>query len=106
MPKYLIKASLRPEGIRGVLKEGGTARRSAVEQTVASIGGKVEAFYYAFGTTDTYTIVDVPSNADMAALAGTIGASGAVEIETVVLLSPAEMDQAAKKKVSYSPPGA
>ncbi len=89
-----------------MLKEGGAARRTAVDQTVASVGGKIGAFYYAFGTTDTYTIVDVPSNADMVALAGTIGASGAVEIETVVLLSPEEIDQAAKKKVSYRPPGA
>ena len=106
MPKYLIKASFTPEGIRGVLKEGGTARRSVVEQSAASIGGKIEAFYFAFGEADTYTIVDLPSNADMAALAATIGATGAVEIETVVLLSPKEVDDAAKKKVSYRPPGA
>ncbi|HSP97280.1 MAG TPA: GYD domain-containing protein [Candidatus Dormibacteraeota bacterium] len=106
MPKYLIKASFTPEAIRGVIKEGGTARRKAVDQSVASLGGKVEAFYFAFGTTDTYTILDLASNADMAALAGTIGASGAVKIETVVLLTPAEIDDAAKKKVSYRPPGA
>lgn len=106
MPKYLMKASFMLEGIRGVLKEGGTARRTAVEQCAASIGGKVEAFYFAFGKTDTYTIIDLPSNADMAALAGTIGATGAVEIETVVLLTPKEVDEATKKKVSYRPPGA
>ena len=106
MPKYLIKASLTPEGIRGVLKEGGTARRTAVEQSAASIGGKIEAFYYAFGTSDTYTIIDLPSNADMAALAAAIGATGAVELETVVLLTPKEIDEAAKKRVSYRPPGA
>jgi uncharacterized protein with GYD domain len=106
MPKYLMKASFTPEGIRGVLKEGGTARRAAVEKSAAGIGGKIEAFYFAFGKTDTYTIIDVTSNADMAALAGTVAASGAVEIETVVLLTPAEIDQAAKKTVSYRPPGA
>ena len=62
--------------------------------------------YFAFGKTDTYTILDVPSNADMAAIGATIGASGAVEIETIVLLTPAEIDQASKKTVSYRPPGA
>jgi hypothetical protein len=29
-----------------------------------------------------------------------------VKIETVVLLTPSEVDVAAKKKVSYRPPGA
>lgn len=106
MPKYLMKASFTTEGIRGVLKDGGSARQTAVEQTAASIGGKVEAFYFAFGASDTYTIIDLPSNADMAALAGTVSAGGAVKIETVVLLTPAEIDAAAKKKVSYRPPGA
>ena len=106
MPKYLIKASFTPEGIKGVLKEGGSARRTAVEQSAASVGGKMEAFYFAFGKTDTYTIIDLPSNADMVAFAGTIGATGAVELETVVLLTPAEVDEAAKKRVSYRPPGA
>jgi uncharacterized protein with GYD domain len=106
MPKYLMKASFTPEGIRGVLKDGGTGRRSAVDQSAASIGGKVEAFYFAFGTTDTYTILDLPSNADMVALAATVAATGAVKIETVVLLTPKEIDEACKKTVSYRPPGA
>lgn len=106
MPKYLMKASFTTEGIKGVLKDGGTARRTAVEQAAASIGGKIEAFYFAFGAADTYTIIDLPSNTDMAALAGTVAASGAVKIETVVLLTPSEVDAAAKKKVSYRPPGA
>ncbi len=106
MPKYLMKASLKPEAIRGVLKGGGTARRNAVEESAASLGGKVEAFYFAFGDTDTYTIIDLPSNADMAALAATIGATGVVAIETVVLLTPKEVDEACKKKVTYHPPRA
>jgi uncharacterized protein with GYD domain len=106
MPKYLMKASFTTEGIKGVLKDGGTSRRTAVDQTAASLGGKIEAFYFAFGTTDTYTIIDLPSNADMAALASNVAASGAVKIETVVLLTPKEIDEASKKKVSYRPPGA
>ncbi len=106
MAKYLMKASFTAEGIRGVFKDGGSARRAVVDQSAASVGGKVEAFYFAFGTADTYTIVDLPSNADMAALAGTVAASGAVKIETVVLLTPKEIDEASKKKVTYRPPGA
>ena len=106
MPKYLLKSSLTAEGIRGVIKEGGTARRRVVDQSAASLGGKIEAFYYAFGAHDTYTIIDLPSNVDAAALAGTVAASGLVKVETVVLLTPEEIDQAAKKKVNYRAPGA
>ena len=106
MPKYLLKASLTVEGVRGVFKDGGTGRRRAVEQSAASLGGKIEAFYYAFGANDTYTIIDLPSHVDAAALAGTVAASGVAKVETVVLLTPEEIDQAAKKKVSYRPPGA
>jgi hypothetical protein len=34
-----------------------------------------------------------------------IGASGAVNTKTVVLLTPEEIDQAAKKQATYTPPG-
>ena len=34
MPKYLFRASLSPEGVAGVLAEGGTARRNTVQQAV------------------------------------------------------------------------
>jgi hypothetical protein len=41
----------------------------------------------------------------MAAASMAIGASGLVTSKTVVLLTPEEIDQAAKKSVSYTPPG-
>ena len=91
-------------GSQTVAKHAG--RRKAVDQSAASLGGKIEAFYFAFGASDTYTIIDLPSNVDIAALTGTVAATGAVKVETVVLLTPEEIDQAAKKKVSYRPPGA
>ena len=40
-----------------------------------------------------------------AAAAPAVGASGAVNIRTTVLLTPEEMDAAAKKSVAYRPPG-
>ena len=50
MPKYLFTGSYSAEGARGVLKEGGTGRRAATEKLVASLGGKVEAYYFDHGT--------------------------------------------------------
>ena len=105
MPKYLIHANYIGEGVKGLLKEGGTSRRATVEKAVKSLSGTLEAFYYAFGETDAYLIVEVPDNASMAALALTVSASGAVTVKTTVLLTPEEVDEAVKKTPSYRPPG-
>jgi uncharacterized protein with GYD domain len=104
--KYLVKASYSTDGIKGVIKEGGSARVAAVDQLAQNLGGSVEAFYFAFGTSDAYIIVELPDNASAAAVAAAVGASGALSsYETVVLLDPTEIDEAVKKSVNYRPPG-
>ena len=105
MAKYLIEANYVGDGTKGLLKEGGTSRRAAVEAAAKTVGGSVDAFYYAFGETDAYVIIDLPDNATTAALALTIAATGTVTLRTTVLLTPEEIDQAAKKSPSYRPPG-
>jgi uncharacterized protein with GYD domain len=72
---------------------------------VEGLGGSQEAFYFAFGETDVYVLVDVPDNETAAAISMVVNASGAVQIELVPLLTPEEADEAAKKSVEYSPPG-
>ena len=106
MARYLIRASYTAEGVKGLLKEGGTGRRAAVEKLVGGLGGKLEAFYYALGEDDAYVIAELPGNVDAAAISLTVAASGAVTLGTVVLLTPEEIDEAAKKSVGYRPPGA
>ena len=105
MPRYLLQVSYTTEGIRGLLKDGGSKRRAAAEQAIKSLGGKLEVFYFAFGDTDAFVIAEAPDNISAAAVALAVGASGAVHAKTTVLLTPEEMDQATKKTVSYSPPG-
>ena len=105
MPKYLVSANYAGEGIKGLLKEGGSSRKAAVEKLVGSMGGSVESMYYAFGETDLYIIADMPDNASVAAVALIVGASGAVTLTTTVLMTPAEVDDAVKKTPNYSPPG-
>ena len=105
MPKYLIQANYVGEGIKGLLKDGGTGRRAAVEKLFSSVGGKVEAFYYAFGDTDLFVIGDMPDNISAAALSLIVNAAGAATARIVVLLTPEEIDAAAKKTPNYRPPG-
>lgn len=106
MPKYLVQASYTADGLKGLLKDGGSKRRAAVEQMLSALGGKVDAFYFAFGENDVVTIMDAPDNVTVAAASLVASASGAVQVRTTVLLTPEEIDQATRKSVSYHPPGA
>ena len=105
MPKYLLQASYTTEGVKGLLKEGGSKRRETVEQLTKALGGRVEAFYFAFGDEDVYGIFDLPDNATMTAVALAVNASGAVKVKTTVLLTTEEVDQATKLTVNYRAPG-
>ena len=106
MPKFMIKASYNTDGAKGLMKEGGTARRAAVQKLVESVGGKVEAFYFAYGEADAYIITDMPDAATGIAISLTVNASGAVRLSTIPWITPEELDAASKKTVNYRAPGA
>jgi uncharacterized protein with GYD domain len=105
MPKYLFRASYSAAGAAGVLKEGGTARVKVVTSLVESAGGKVECVYWAMGADDFLMIADLPDTASAAAASLNVGASGAGSVTTSELLTAAEVDGIAKRKVLYRPPG-
>ena len=105
MPKYLLQVNYTLDGVKGVLAKGGTARKSAAQAAAKSVGGKVESFYFAFGSTDVYVVADLPDNAAAAALALTVTAGGGATVDTTVLLTPDEIDQASGANVKYKPPG-
>lgn len=105
MPKYLFQGSYTEQGVKGVVKEGGSKRREAVEQLAKGLGGKLDAFYFAFGGDDFFIIVDLPSAVDATAVSLIVNASGAVKARTIVLITPEEVDAATKKTVNYRPPG-
>lgn len=106
MPKYLITGSYTSSGIKGVQSEGGSGRRDAVDKLASSMGGSVESFHFAFGGDDFHVIVELPSNEAAAAVAMTVAGSGAASAKTTVLLTPDEIDAAAKLSPSYRAPGA
>lgn len=104
--KYLVQASYTPEGLTGLFKEGGSARVEAVQGMLSRLGGTLESFYFAFGESDAYLIIDVPDNVSAASVGMTVSKSGAARTQTVVLLTPAEIDEAIRKDLAYRPPGA
>jgi uncharacterized protein with GYD domain len=104
MSRYLFEASYTVEGSKGLMKEGGTARRAVVEKMVENLGGRLEAFYFGFGETDVYVLLSLPDNVAAAAISLTVAATGAVRTKTTVLLTPEEIDQAVKTPVDFQAP--
>lgn len=105
MPKYLFEAHYTPDGAKGIIKDGGSARRAAIDKAVTAIGGRMESFHFAFGGVDAYVIVDLPDNVTAAAMALAVNQSGLASTRTVVLMTPEEVDAATRKVPSYRGPG-
>lgn len=105
MPKYLVQASYTADGLKGLQKEGAASRAQQANRVAEALGGKCEAFYWAFGDQDVVAIFDVPSTVDMAAIAIAVSASGGIRAKTTPLLTAAEADAALKKSVDFRPPG-
>jgi uncharacterized protein with GYD domain len=105
MAKYLLEASYSKKGVEGVKSKGGSSRRDAVAEMVEGLGGKLESFYFGFGESDAYVTVELPDNVTAAAAALTVNSSGGAAVKTTVLLTPEEVDAAAKQSVDYRPPG-
>jgi uncharacterized protein with GYD domain len=106
MAKYLVRANYVGDGVKGLLKDGGTGRRAAISKLAESVGGKLEAMYYAFGDVDVFVILDVPDNVTAAGLSLLVNSTGLTRCSLTVLLTCEELDEAAKKHLTYRAPGA
>jgi uncharacterized protein with GYD domain len=105
MKKYLIKGTYNADGTKGLLQEGGSGRKNAVEKMLAEVGGKMESFYYAFGEDDVFVIVELPDDISAVAVGLKVNAAGLVKVSMTVLLTAADIDAATKKSVIYRGPG-
>ncbi|MBM4439998.1 MAG: GYD domain-containing protein [Candidatus Rokubacteria bacterium] len=105
MARYLFQGTYSREGAQGLLREGGTKRRAAVETLMASLGGRLEAFYYGFGDTDLFMIVDLPDHVAAASASLIVAASGAGSWRTTVLMTAEDMDRVGQSGAGYRAPG-
>jgi uncharacterized protein with GYD domain len=103
--KFLIKGSYTAEGTKGLMKEGGTGRKAAVQKALESLGGKLDVMYYAYGADDVILICDMPDAVSGLAMSMAANAAGAVRVSTTPLISVEDVDAAIKKTVGYRPPG-
>jgi len=105
MQKFLVQVKYTADGTKGVLKDGGSGRRAAVEEFMASLGGKLEAFYFALGEDDAFLIVDLPDTQSALAVAMSVRASGAIHSKMTPLIPLEEVDRAVELHARYRPPG-
>lgn len=105
MPKYLFIARYTLDGAKGLSRDGGSGRRTAISKAAEAAGGKLESFYFGFGDDDAYVTLDFPDNVAAAAMALAVNQSGGATVKTVVLMTPEEVDKASKKTVEYRAPG-
>jgi uncharacterized protein with GYD domain len=105
MQRYLFRGSYTAEGIKGVIKDGGTGRKAAVEKLAKSVGGKLISMHFTLGEGDFVVMADLPDEASAIAIATTTSATGTVSLTTTRLITPEEMDEGVKKSVTYRAPG-
>ena len=103
MSKYLIRGNYVGDGIAGLRADGGAKRSAAATAALESVGGTLDCFYYAFGDTDLYGIVDLPDDAAAVNASLLINSSGAVNVAFTPLLDPSVIVGGASG--SYTPPG-
>jgi uncharacterized protein with GYD domain len=105
MAKFLFQASYAAEGIKGLEKDKASGRKAALSNAVESLGGKLEALYWAFGEHDWVLLADLPDNASAAAFSLAASRSGLLRIATTSLVCADEMDLALQKKPNFQAPG-
>ena len=107
MPHYLFQASYTSQSWAGLVKSPEN-RRLAIAKVIESAGGRLESFYFAFGPTDAFVIVELPDNIAAGGVAAAVAASGGVSsLTTTVLMTSEEGEQVMRKagQIAYALPG-
>lgn len=103
MSKYLIRGNYVGNGIAGLRKDGGEKRLAAATAAVESVGGTLDCFYYAFGDTDLFGILDAKDDAAAMDASLLINSSGSVSVTLTPLFHPSVIHGG--ESGSFSPPG-
>jgi uncharacterized protein with GYD domain len=105
MAHYMFRGSYTQSGIQGVMEAGAASRTEAVRQLFEGLGGSLTSLLWTFGEKDFVVMGELPDNAAAAAAAMSVAAGGGSSIETTVLLTEAEVDEARGRTVKFRAPG-
>lgn len=107
MPHYLFQASYTSQSWAALVKSPEN-RRLAITKLIESAGGRLESFYFAFGATDAFVIVELPDNIAAGGIAATVAAAGGVSsLTTTVLMTSEEGEQVMRRagQIAWPQPG-
>ncbi len=104
MPKYLLYGSYTPKGLERLLAEGGSKHAESARQVVERAGGTIEAAYFSFGKNDFYIIADLPDDSSATAISLAANAGAEYNINTAVLITPEQVDEAVRKSLALREP--
>jgi GYD domain len=102
--RYFFKAVYTAEGMKDLRMRGATALGENVAKFDASVGCRLEVWYFDYTESANYGFVDCPSEIAMATIAATANAAGFVHLTMTPVLTPREMDEALAKSQSIRPP--
>jgi hypothetical protein len=58
--RYLVRAVLTAEGLKNLQKQPPTALKAGVAKFVESVGGKLEFWFFDYGESTAYSVIDYP----------------------------------------------
>ena len=106
MAFYLIQVAYKDTAAKTLIANPQT-REDVVKKTCASLGGKMQSFFFSLGEYDVVLIAELPDNAAAAAFALATASKGAIsKFHTTALLTPADGVEAMKRaqKAEYTAP--
>jgi uncharacterized protein with GYD domain len=105
---YLIQFTYVSRSIKAMVDKPDVDHAGQAAQMVASVGGKLLGYWYAFGEFDGVVLLEAPDSSTAASVAMAIGGTGEVSrLQTTVLLSMDEARKAMGKAAAatHLPPG-
>jgi len=95
MPHFLVQFSYAPRSIRAMVDQPDVDHAREASAMVASLGGKLLGYWFAFGAFDGVVMMEAADNSAAASVAMAIGGTGEVtRLETTVLLTMDEAQRA------------
>jgi uncharacterized protein with GYD domain len=95
MTSYLVQFTYVSRSIKAMVSQPDVDHAGQATKMVASVGGKLLGYWYAFGEFDGVVLLDAPDPSTAASVAMAIGGTGEVSrLQTTVLLSMDEATEA------------
>jgi len=108
MTSYLVQFTYVSGSVKAMTDKPDVDHAGQAAQMVASVGGKLHGYWYAFGEFDGVVLLEAPDASTAASVAMAIGGTGEVSrLQTTVLLDMDEAQKAMRKAAAatHLPPG-